>query len=44
MAFLRDAAVYLKTRVASFRKLGFLDYGESVVHVHSSLLNVVLHD
>jgi CRP-like cAMP-binding protein len=26
-----------------FRKLGFLDYNGSV-HVHSSLLNVVLHD
>jgi CRP/FNR family cyclic AMP-dependent transcriptional regulator len=27
-----------------FRKLGFLDYGESGIQVHSSLLNVVLHD
>jgi CRP-like cAMP-binding protein len=27
-----------------FRKLGFVDYGGSVLHVHSSLLNVVLHD
>src|ERR1700674_4110329 len=27
-----------------FRKLGFLDYGESGLRVHSSLLNVVLHD
>jgi CRP-like cAMP-binding protein len=27
-----------------FRKLGFLDYGGSVLHIHSSLLNVVLHD
>jgi len=27
-----------------FRKLGFLDYGESGLQVHSSLLNVVLHD
>jgi CRP-like cAMP-binding protein len=27
-----------------FRKLGFLDYGRSGLHVHSSLLNVVLHD
>jgi CRP/FNR family cyclic AMP-dependent transcriptional regulator len=27
-----------------FRKLGFLDYGGSGLHVHSSLLNVVLHD
>jgi CRP-like cAMP-binding protein len=27
-----------------FRKLGFLDYGESGLKVHSSLLNVVLHD
>jgi CRP/FNR family transcriptional regulator, cyclic AMP receptor protein len=27
-----------------FRKLGFLDYGGSGLQVHSSLLNVVLHD
>jgi len=27
-----------------FRKLGFLDYGENGLKVHSSLLNVVLHD
>jgi CRP/FNR family transcriptional regulator, cyclic AMP receptor protein len=27
-----------------FRKLGFLDYGEGEMKVHSSLLNVVLHD
>jgi CRP/FNR family transcriptional regulator, cyclic AMP receptor protein len=27
-----------------FRKLGFLAYGESGMHVHSSLLSVVLHD
>jgi len=27
-----------------FRKLGFLDYGEKGLRVHSSLLNVVLHD
>src|ERR1700719_3017251 len=27
-----------------FRKLGFLDYGESGLQIHSSLLNVVLHD
>lgn len=27
-----------------FRELGFLDYGESGLKVHSSLLNVVLHD
>ncbi|MGB8013536.1 MAG: Crp/Fnr family transcriptional regulator [Terriglobales bacterium] len=27
-----------------FRKLGFIDYGESGMHVHSSLLSVVLHD
>jgi len=27
-----------------FRKLGFLDYGEGGMQVHSSLLNVVLHD
>jgi len=27
-----------------FRKLGFLDYSGDGVHVHSSLLNIVLHD
>ena len=27
-----------------FRKLGFVDYGEGGLRVHSSLLNVVLHD
>ncbi len=27
-----------------FRKLGFLEYGESGMQVHRSLLNVVLHD
>jgi CRP/FNR family transcriptional regulator, cyclic AMP receptor protein len=27
-----------------FRKLGFLDYGEDGLQVHSSLLSVVLHD
>ena len=27
-----------------FRKLGFVDYGVSGMQVHSSLLNVVLHD
>jgi CRP-like cAMP-binding protein len=27
-----------------FRKLGFLDYGERGLQVHSSLLNIVLHD
>jgi CRP/FNR family transcriptional regulator, cyclic AMP receptor protein len=27
-----------------FRKLGFIDYGESGLQVHSSLLHVVLHD
>ena len=27
-----------------FRKLGFLDYGEGGLQVHSSLLSVVLHD
>jgi len=27
-----------------FRKLGFLDYGDTGLQVHSSLLNVVLHD
>jgi CRP/FNR family cyclic AMP-dependent transcriptional regulator len=27
-----------------FRKMGFVDYDGSGLHVHSSLLNVVLHD
>jgi len=27
-----------------FRELGFVDYGESGLKVHSSLLNIVLHD
>jgi CRP-like cAMP-binding protein len=27
-----------------FRKLGFVDYGGSGLQVHSSLLNIVLHD
>ena len=27
-----------------FRELGFLDYGENGLKVHSSLLNIVLHD
>jgi CRP-like cAMP-binding protein len=27
-----------------FRKLGFIDYDESRFQVHSSLLNVILHD
>jgi CRP/FNR family transcriptional regulator, cyclic AMP receptor protein len=27
-----------------FRKLGFIDYDESGLQVHSSLLNIVLHD
>jgi CRP/FNR family transcriptional regulator, cyclic AMP receptor protein len=27
-----------------FRKLGFLDYNVGGVHVHSSLLNILLHD
>jgi CRP/FNR family transcriptional regulator, cyclic AMP receptor protein len=27
-----------------FRTLGFVDYGESGLQVHSSLLNIVLHD
>ena len=27
-----------------FRQLGFLDYGEGGLQVHSSLLNIVLHD
>ena len=33
-----------EARSARFRKLGFLDYGESGLQVHRSLLNVVLHD
>jgi CRP/FNR family transcriptional regulator, cyclic AMP receptor protein len=28
----------------NFRKLGFVDYDESGLQVHSSLLNIVLHD
>ena len=28
----------------NFRRLGFIDYGESGLQVHSSLLNIVLHD
>jgi CRP/FNR family cyclic AMP-dependent transcriptional regulator len=28
----------------NFRKLGFVDYGERGLQVHSSLLNIVLHD
>jgi CRP/FNR family transcriptional regulator, cyclic AMP receptor protein len=27
-----------------FRKLGFVDYGENGMHVHSSLLSILLHD
>ena len=27
-----------------FRKLGFLDYNGGGMHVHSSLINIVLHD
>jgi hypothetical protein len=27
-----------------FRKLGFINYGEGGLQVHSSLLTVVLHD
>ncbi len=27
-----------------FRKLGFVDYNNGEMHVHSSLLNIVLHD
>ncbi|MGC2183440.1 MAG: helix-turn-helix domain-containing protein [Terriglobales bacterium] len=27
-----------------FRQLGFVDYGKRGVQVHSSLLNIVLHD
>jgi len=37
-----------RSRVSSFmnkfRKLGFVDYGGGRLQVHSSLLNVVLHD
>jgi CRP/FNR family cyclic AMP-dependent transcriptional regulator len=28
----------------NFRKLGFVDYGDGGMQVHSSLLNIVLHD
>jgi CRP/FNR family transcriptional regulator, cyclic AMP receptor protein len=27
-----------------FRKMGFIDYGGGGMHVHSSLVSVVLHD
>jgi CRP-like cAMP-binding protein len=27
-----------------FRKLGFVNYGEGGLQIHSSLLNIVLHD
>jgi hypothetical protein len=27
-----------------FRELGFVEYGENGIQVHSSLLNVALHD
>ena len=27
-----------------FRKLGFIDYSSGEMRIHSSLLNVVLHD
>jgi CRP/FNR family transcriptional regulator, cyclic AMP receptor protein len=27
-----------------FRELGFVEYGENGIQVHSSLLNVILHD
>jgi CRP/FNR family transcriptional regulator, cyclic AMP receptor protein len=27
-----------------FRKLGFVDYGDGGLQVHSSLLNIILHD
>ena len=37
-----------RSRVSSFmnkfRRLGFIDYNGGCLHVHSSLLNVVLHD
>ena len=37
-----------RSRVSSFmnkfRRLGFIDYNKEGLHVHSSLLNVVLHD
>jgi CRP/FNR family cyclic AMP-dependent transcriptional regulator len=37
-----------RSRVSSFmnkfRRLGFIDYNDEGLHVHSSLLNVVLHD
>ena len=45
---LADMIGTTRSRVSSFmnrfRELGFLDYGESGLQVHSSLLNVVLHD
>jgi hypothetical protein len=31
-------------KVLAVSKLGFLDYSGDGVHVHSSLLNIVLHD
>ena len=37
-----------RSRVSSFmnkfRRLGFIDYNKDGLHVHSSLLNVILHD
>src|SRR5208337_846841 len=37
----RSRVSFFKNR---FRKLGFVDYGEGGLQVHSSLLNIVLHD
>jgi hypothetical protein len=37
-----DAVFYIQT--GKFRRSGFVDYGESKMHVHSSLLNVVLQN
>ncbi len=30
--------------VNRFRQLGFVEYGEKGIQVHSSLLNIILHD
>jgi CRP/FNR family transcriptional regulator, cyclic AMP receptor protein len=45
---LADVVGTIRSRVSffmnRFRMLGFIDYGEGNLQVHSSLLNVVLHD
>jgi CRP-like cAMP-binding protein len=45
---LADMVGTIRSRVSffmnRFRKLGSIDYGEGNLQVHSSLLNVVLHD